>query len=281
MVFTIDKTITKAIFARLWPVGLAIIFNTMYSQGDRLLLPLYVSQTEVGFYGAAYRVLDLVLQTSALVTGLMLPLIAEAWSRARTEDFKKYFQLCFDINALLLLPMLAGIFVLHGPIMGLIAGSEFVAAGAVLRWLVLAVLGYCFGMTFGHIALAINRQRYSLLVFITDAIISVIAYFIFIPRYGVFGAAGVTIFSELYAGILLLILVYHFTRYFPRLFTFSKIVVASGIMAGAIYFLQPLPLLLSVTLGGVIYLTLIPLLRIVSLATIRELLSSRQVAEVE
>lgn len=281
VVLTIDKTISPVLFARLWPVALAIIFNTLYSQGDRLLLPLYVSQTEVGFYGAAYRILDVVLQTSSLITGLMLPLIAQAWSRARTEDFKKYFQLCFDLNALLLLPMLAGIFVLHTPIMRLIAGSEFAAAGAVLRLLALAVFGYCFGTTFGHIALAINRQRHSLLVFASNAIMSIIAYLIFIPRYGIFGAAGVTIFSELYAGVMLLFLVYYFTRYFPRLFTFSKIAVASGLMAGVLYYLQHLPLVISIALGGAVYIALIPLLRIVSVATIRELLSSRQVAEPE
>ena len=70
--FAIDREISRALFIKMWPTALSVIFNTIYLQADRVILPLYVSQTEVGLYGAAYRVLDIVIQVAAIIMGLLI-----------------------------------------------------------------------------------------------------------------------------------------------------------------------------------------------------------------
>ena len=91
--FQLDKTISKSIFTKIWPMALAVIFNAFYLQGDRVILPLYVNQIQVGIYGAAYRVIDIVAQVAAMTMGIMTPLVAFAWSRNLINDFKKKFQM--------------------------------------------------------------------------------------------------------------------------------------------------------------------------------------------
>lgn len=270
--FAFDRDISRLIFTRMWPTALAIFFNALYLQGDRVILPLFVSQAEVGLYGAAYRVLDLVLQVTAMVAGIMLPLMSYAWSRGERELFRHHYQMAFDFITLLLLPMLVGIALLSTQLITFVAGSAFAAAGPILRLLSIAILGYCFGMTFGHVIQAINRQREAIFVFLIDAILSIVGYFVFIPRFGVAGAIGVTIFSELFAGAGLYVIATHYAGIHPRFTTFFKILAASAIMGLSIQFAQPLPLFASIILGAAVYSILVIVFRIVSSATLREVL---------
>ena len=276
--FAIDRAVSRAMFHKMWPTAVAIIFNAFYLQGDRVLLPLYVSASEVGFYGAAYRVVDVVIQVAAIVMGLVMPLITFAWSRGLKDKFREHFQLGFDLLSVILLPMLTGIFVLATPIMIFVAGPTYAAAGPILRWLAVCIFGICFGQVFGHVALAINRQKEALWIYVSDAVISVAGYLIFIPRFGIPGAIGVTIGSELYAGFGLLALTVYYSKTAPRLLTFGKIAIVSGLMGATLWRLPGLSLGGAIMAGGLIFLVGAMLLKIISPAIIREILRWRPVA---
>lgn len=250
----IDKQISKAIFIQLWPTALAVIFNAIYLQGDRVILPLYVPQTDVAFYGAAYRVLDIVIQVSSMIMGIMTPLLAFAWSRNIMEDFKKNAQLSFDLLMTLLIPMVFGAFILAEPIMRFVAGADFSGAGKILQILIISIFGVCFGMVFGHLSLAINKQKQVFWIYFTDAILSLIGYFIFIPKFGMYGAAYVTIFSEFYAGALLLLMAYRYSNFFPKLTTLLKIVFLSLLMAILLYTLREEHLLILISAAALFYI---------------------------
>lgn len=270
--FAINKEISQAIFKKIWPTAAAVIFNAFYLQGDRVILPLYVSQTDVGLYGAAYRILDIITQSAAMIMGIMMPLVAFAWSRNLTEEFKQRYQTSLDLVALLLIPMTAGIVALANPIMILVGGKEFAGSAKILQFLAIAIIGISFGNIFGYLALAINRQKQALWVYISTAILTVIAYFIFIPKYGIYGAAGASIFSELYAGLMLMFLTNRYAKFTPRFKAVGKIILASAIMGVIIYKLQPQNIFLSILVGIAIYGLLVILLKIISKQTIMEVL---------
>lgn len=274
--FCFDKIIAQDILKKIWPMAVAVMFNAVYLQGDKVILPLYVSQIDMGLYGAAYRVLDMVTQITAMLMGLMMPLIAYAWSRRLPTEFKKYYQMSFDLISLIILPMVAGIMALATPIMKLVAGSEFAQSGAILKILILTAVGIILGMTGGHIALAINRQKQSMWIYITAALISLPAYFIFIPRYGVWGAVGVSLFAEIYVGLGTLILVAHYTNYWPQLKALIKIVLASAIMGYLVYIIPSPHVLISVFYGMIIYIILVLAFRVVSKQTIEEIISNKK-----
>lgn len=269
-----NPIISRALFGKLWPTALAVICNALYLQGDRVILPLFVPQTAVGLYGASYRVLDILIQIAAMVMGVVMPLLTFAWSRGRREEFRARCQLGFDLLSLLLFPMTVGLWALATPIMRLVAGENFAAAGPILRWLALSIFGTCWGMVFGHVLLAINRQRQALWVYASDAVISLIGYFVFIPRFGLWGAVGVTIFSEVYAGALLASLSVRYGGVYPRLVTAAKICLASLLMGAALYAV-PLPHpLWSILWGAAVYGILVIIFKIIPLRALRQLFSA-------
>src|SRR3989344_61405 len=270
--FSIDKDISKTIFQKIWPTATTVIFNAFYLQGDRVILPLYAPQTEVALYGAAYRILDVITQSAWMIMGIMMPLVTFAWARNLTEEFKKKYQMSLDLVSLFLIPMIAGIIVLAGPIMTLVAGKEFADSGRILQFLSIAILGIAFGNIFGYMALAIDRQRQAMWIYFSDAVLTTIAYFILIPRYGIHGAAIAAIFSELYAGLGLMLLANHYAKFIPSFKTLGKIILASAAMGAAIYKLQPLNIIVSIILGAAIYGLLIIGLKIISKQTLMEIM---------
>ena len=268
--FSIDKAISKIIFQKIWPTAITVIFNAFYLQGDRVILPLYTTQTDVALYGAAYRILDVVTQSAWMIMGIMMPLVTFAWSRNLTDEFKKKYQMSLDLVTLFLVPMVAGIIVLANPIMTLVGGKEFVSSGRILQFLSIAILGIAFGNIFGYMALAIDRQRQAMWIYFSDAVLTTIAYFVLIPKYGMYGAAMAAIFSELYAGLGLMLLANHYAKFVPGFKTLGKIILASIIMGAAIYKLQPLNIVISIIIGVAVYGLLVILLKIISKQTIAE-----------
>ncbi len=270
--FLIDTAITKALFYKMWPTALSVMFNACYLQADRVILPLYASQTIVGLYGAAYRVLDIIIQIAALIMGMVMPIITAMWAQGRRQEFAERYQFGFDLMAMILIPLVVGTFILAEPIMHFVAGAEFSAASTMLKWLSISIFGVCFGMIFGHIALAIDRQREALWIYASDAVLCLIGYFYFIPRYGWWGAAGVTIFSELYAGLLLTILTIYYSKTRPNILNLVKIFLACAGMAAVLIFFPRLPFVLAILVGGLVYGLLLVMLGAISWAQIKTVL---------
>jgi len=270
---TLDKEVSLEAWKKMWPVAISIMFNSIYLLGDRLILPLYTTQEQVGYYGAAYRVLDILLQIAALLMAILLPILVSAWNAPNHENFKQRLQLSFDLIALIIFPMIAGGFALATPIMKFVAGANFAPSGKILGFLILAVIGVYLGQLGGHINLAINRQRYSMIVFAIVAVLGLIGYFTLIPRYGVYGAAATTIATEFCAGILLIGGSFKFANFFPSLKNILKIIFASIAMALSVYNIPAPHVLISIFYGALIYGIIILVLQAVRFETLKEIFS--------
>src|SRR3989338_1261335 len=235
--FRFDWPVWKKIMTKMWPITLAIVFNVIYLRGDTLLLSLYRSQGEVGLYGAAYRVIDILTQIAM---------------------------------------MLMGVAALSEKIMVLVAGNNFAAAGAPLRVLALAVLGLYLGAIFGHTAVAINKQKQTLWIYISSAGLTLLGYLIFIPKFGMSGAAWMTVFSEMFTGTLLFLVVRHYAKESLQFAAAGKIIFSALVMGGIIWLLREQSLFLLIPIGIAAYGSFVFGLGAISKQTMQEILSFRK-----
>lgn len=276
-VFAFDWQIWKDIVVKMWPVAISIIFNVVYLKGDTILLSLFRTQAEVGVYGASYRVIDILSQMAMMIMGLMLPLMAYQWARNLKNEFKKYYQQSFDLMMLLALPMTVGVIILAERIMHLIGGEDFIISGRPLQILAIAVFGVYLGAIFGHAAVSINRQKQTLWIYISNAIITLIGYLIFIPRFGMYGAAWMTVFSELYAGFLLWLTIRYYSGQKLLLKNLAKISFSTLVMGLAVWYWQNLNIVILIILATVIYSLLILATRVISRETFKEILDIKKI----
>jgi len=236
-----DKEVWLAIARKSWPLALTIALNLIYLKTDTLILSLVKSQAEVGVYGAAYRVIDVVITVpfmSFMFAGLVLPIITAEWARQRTEKFKSIMQRSFDAMAVLAVPLVVGAQFTAEPLMKLVAGDDFGASGGALRVLSAAAAAIFLGSAFTHGVIAIDKQKKIIGAYAFVGVTAVLGYLIFIPKYSYFGAAWVTVYSEAAVAAASAFLVWKYAKFSPSLKVFAKSAAASAVMGIWLYFVQ-------------------------------------------
>lgn len=274
--WNIDIEFWKILLRRSWPIGLAILFNLIYFKADILILQLVRPQAEVGVYGAAYRVLEILVTIPFMYAGVLLPIIAKALATKNKDSFSNLLGHSYDAMTLLAAPLVTGTFVLAQQGMVLVAGKDFAESGDVLRILILAVGTIFFGTISSYAIVALDAQRKMLPIYISTALVTLIGYIILIPPYGLWAAAWLTVFSEacVALGATLMCLKLSATRWNPRVAL--KAIFAALLMAIVIWPLRNTMILIPAALGALIYFILVIALGAVSKQTLKEILAIRQ-----
>lgn len=212
LAFAWDRTIIRETLRRCAPIAISIIFNLIYLKADMLILSFVRPDAEVGLYGAAYRVIDILMMVPVMLMGVILPIATRSWSEGDGARVGRVLQKTFDAFVLYALPVVCGGFFVADGVMALVAGDAFVPAGAPLRILLLAFASATLSTLFGHFVVALGRQRSVIWVYGVDALISLGAYVVVVPLFGMFGAAWATFGSELFAAIVLGVFVLRVVR---------------------------------------------------------------------
>ncbi|MFA6604070.1 MAG: flippase [Patescibacteria group bacterium] len=267
-----DLGLWREIFRQSWPIGLAIVFNLVYLKGDVIILSLFRSRAEVGLYGAAYKVLDVITILPTVFMGLVLPVLASVWTAGDRQDFNRKLSRAFEFLSILAIPLVFGTIAVARDVMILIAGPEFAAAGPLLAILMAAGAMVFWSALYGHTIVAIGLQRRMLWGYGLNAAISLALYFLLIPRHGAVAAAWVTLFSEAFMFLATAFVVIRATGSRPDLRIWSRSLAASVIMLGGLWGLAGLPVLPRVAIGIITYLAFLFIFGGISTETIRPFL---------
>lgn len=250
--FSYNPAIARRILHITWPIAISILFNLVYLRTDLIILSWYRPHdfAEIGYYGAAYRVLDILTGIATAFMGIMLPLLTAAWVEERRTDFTALTQKAFNAFTLLSIPtMLIGVF-LGTPVMTLVAPESFAEAGVILGVLIVAMTAVYFSTLFGHLIVVIDKQRTMIFGYAVAAVVGLTAYILTIPRYGVWGAAWSTVATEALVLIITTTLFYRTARTTLSMRFALKSIVA-GLPMAVIFVVgkETIPVLLLITFG--------------------------------
>lgn len=256
-----DWLIWQKILILAWPVGISIIFNLIYLKADTLILSFLRPESEVGLYGAPYRVLEILVTFPFMFVGLIMPSLTYHWASQDREKMKKIIQKAFDALALLAVPLVVGTFFLGRPIMILVAGQEFAVSGDILKILMLACGIIFLGVLFAHVIVVTNQQKRMIWGYLATAVIALAGYLIFIPKYSYWGAAWMTVVSESMIALIAFIVAYRTTKIMPSPRILIKAIIASLIMAVPLWLLDNYSILILIPLAVLIYLPVLYLIK--------------------
>lgn len=261
-----DKAIWLETIKKSWPLAITIILNLLYLKTDTLILSLARSVEEVGLYGAAYRIIDVLSTLPFMFAGIILPIMSAAWIEQKREKFDTALQKSFDLMAIFSLPVIAGTMVLAKPIMVLVAGEAFAPSGLILKILIFAVAAIFLGCMFAHAVIAIDRQKKMISSYLFVSISSVILYLLVIPDFSYIGAASITVYSEISISILSAYIVWKYTSFIPKFQIVIKALVAA-ILMGLILYILPIDyynwmnLILGFIIAGAAYLLILYIIK--------------------
>jgi O-antigen/teichoic acid export membrane protein len=262
----------KKILIVAWPIGLGIGLNLVYFKADTVVMSVVRPASEVGLYGAAYRVLEIVATVPHMIMGIALPLLAGLWASGKVDDLRNVLQKLFDLFWVMVWPILTGTMVIATGIMTLVAGADFTTAGPILGVLILAAGAIFFGTFFSYLVVLTGQQKSMLWIFGLVAILGCAAYILLIPRYTYWAAAWTTVAVELLVTLGAAWVARRKILWRPQWRTCSLAFLASLLMALIIKVSGVHNALVATILGIVVYTSLLLGLKIVPVSLIRQLM---------
>jgi len=249
----IDLQVWRDIIARSWPIGVSILFNLLYLRGDIFFMWIFnITPAEIGQYGAAYKVVDVITMIPVTLMGLLLPLLTLAWSQNKHDQFQKHLQNGFDILAMIAIPFACGAIALGIPLMVAVK-PNLTLAGQIIMILGPAVSILCFGSLYGHAVVAINKQRQMIWSYALVAVLAIAAYIIFIPDYGAWAAAWITLAAEFLIAALAYVVVTRTSKTSVNFKMLARTLAASLVMTVAVLIVPSPHVFVTVLFGIIIY----------------------------
>ncbi len=261
--FRFDFSYWKKILVMAVPMSLAIVFNRIYFKFDAILLSMLKPIADVGIYGLPYKVLEVLIFTSAIFVGIIFPILSKYLNEDQNK-FRAIFSYSQDALLIVSIPILFGGFALAEPIILLLGGSEFIASIAVFKILLFAIIIMFLNALVSHVIISAGKEKSIAWIHGIGAFLSIVTNLIFIPLYTYIGASVTTIFVEFVMLVLGYIIIKKTFGYIPSFRIAIKALFSSLIMfAGLMFLMKTFPIvspniyiyisqLLSYVLAGII-----------------------------
>ena len=249
------KTIPMAV-----SLSLLAIFALIYVKVDTIMLSVMKGDAVVGWYNAAYYLVQGFKPIQHMIMSALFPLMAFSFISSK-EALKRIFERAFKYLFILSLPMAVGITLLADKIILLVYGPNFtnsIIALQILSWDV--VLVFLYGCI-SFLLVSIDRQYQMALFAGCTAFINILLNFLLIPTYSYIGSAYATVIAE---SFLLISYIYLSAKYF-HLLPLHKIIIkpmiACGLMGGFVYMFPQLNLFVVIPIAIVIYFSALFILK--------------------
>ncbi|MFA6361737.1 MAG: polysaccharide biosynthesis C-terminal domain-containing protein, partial [Candidatus Shapirobacteria bacterium] len=195
-----DKKFIMSFFKQTWPMGIYMILFSGYDRAvDSILIKQFIGAEKLAFYGLAYKIYGNLIQPAYFFVNSIFPIMS-----ARDTNKKSLFVKSTWLMLLGILLVAPTIYWLSPWIIKVLAGNEFGESLIILRILLIAMIFAYISHLVGFTLIAKGGQKQILIIGLVSLIINIIGNLIAIPRFGIEGAAGVTVLTEMVASVLMI-----------------------------------------------------------------------------
>lgn len=257
------------------PLGLSSLFVTAYYKIDRILIGLLLGDIFVGWYDAAYRLLDGLMVIPRSFVVVLFPYLSRAFRIGSRDLALAAINRGTRLMFAMALPLAVVLTFLAPSVIDLIFGSDYVQSAGVLRLLIWAAVLMFPNALLGNALVAADRQAVVARVVGIGLVINIALNFLLIPSWGLGGAAVATIAAEAWGFVSV---AYYLGRHL-RSFGFLKEAIrpglAAALLAMLLVWLRPYPLQALVPVLVIAYLVVSLMLRTFTFQELRSLVYIR------
>jgi O-antigen/teichoic acid export membrane protein len=238
-------------------------FSIVDYQTDTFLISLMLSETAVGWYGAAQTILLAFWIMPVAIRAALYPVMARYYVHA-PQYLLTIYEKSWQYLLLAALPMVVGVFLLAEPIILLVFDESFAPAIPVLQWSIWGVIFVFLNVPSARLMLVHDRQKAFSWMTGLSMVANVGLNLLLIPVFGIVGAA----MSRLIASFILFVVLYGYVRLYlaPDAHLWQRVprpLLATAAMAVVVYLMRDLPLIWPVLAGAAVFCAAVLLLGIV------------------
>ncbi len=263
-----DYTYWKYLIVEAIPLFIIVAFNLIYYRLDGIMLSIMKTPADVGLYGIAYKVLEIIITFPGMFIGLLLPIFAKYYFKDK-KRFDEIFQKSFNLMLSLAIPITVAGILLSEKIILLMSDSSYLEASNALKYLFVAIGCIFIGNLLGNVLIVSKHQKVSMYISIFGAFLNIGLNLYLIPEYSFVGAAIATAITEFFVLIAYLFIAYKYGSIVPKI---SKNIVWVGVasifMGLAIYNSNDLNIFIQSLLGIFIFVIIMSILGIKNLKSL-------------
>ncbi len=188
----------KAVMRQGWVFGVYLLCGTLFFQLDTLLLAFWKGDYAVGIYQAVMKLVALSLALPEIANSVFLPALSRFYHENRPQ-WERIGRLLNKTLWLLGLPIALIFFVYAEPVIRVLYGAEkFAPAIPLMRIAALIVLLRFAWESYGLMLTTAGRQLAKMVIVVAATLITLALNAYAIPRHGVYGAAMVSLITNLF-----------------------------------------------------------------------------------
>lgn len=247
----------------LLPIGL---FDALINSSDRYVIGFFKGAAAVGIYSATYSIGLLAIVFIFPIAYILSPTISKLFDEGKIDKVKMYLSYSLKYFLLFSIPSVFGLTILAKTILKTLTTSEFVLFSSmfIVLWVSLSAVFYGVHVIYGQIIMLQKNTNFFIFVFGAGVAVNLILNIIFVPYFGALAAAIDTLLAYFLVAVITYFKSIQYIKFKVDFLFIVKSILASFIMAVAIYFVNPIGLfkiLLTVIGGAVIYFVVLFLLR--------------------
>lgn len=182
------------IIASSWPYGMLGLMAAILLNTDTIMIGWYKDLADVGLYGAAQRLALFLYLIPGPLAAAFFPSMAKF---AKDEGmFRKILEQSLTLLALVGIPLTVGGVLLRHEVIELLYGAEYAGAANTFGLMSLAFVPFFFSTILGNAVFAFNQERKLFAYVILGVAGNILLNLLFIPLFGIAGAALATAINQ-------------------------------------------------------------------------------------
>lgn len=252
---SLDPHIWKGLIRGGLPFSMISLMLSISFHVDTLMLSRFEPEYIVGWYNVAY---NLIFSLTFFVGGFNTAVVPSL-ARTHVNDPKTtelWYYRTVKIMMILSFPMAVGGFLTAFPIFKFLYTAEYLPAAFGLQILIWDLPLLLYDSFCGNITTIIRRENAAARIYALSAFNNIVLNLFAIPRFGLVGAALVTVITDLITAFQFFFLLRSqlYIPHLPQLFI--RLILTSGIMGISVWLVRDWNLFLQIFLGVAVYAAL-------------------------
>jgi O-antigen/teichoic acid export membrane protein len=193
-----DKKIAISLLKDSSPLIIAGVINSIYMKVDQVMIKEILGVVEVGYYSAAVRLSEAWFAIGVIICNSLFPAIVNA-KKISEELYYQRIQRLFLFLVVIAYSLSVFVYFSSDYIILFLYGKEFIEASSVLSIHIFSAIFVYLGVSSGRWLIAENKTLLNLYRNIFGMVMNIILNIIFIPKYGIVGAAFASLIAYISA----------------------------------------------------------------------------------
>jgi len=242
-----------------------VIFGFIVSSSDRYVIGFFMGAEKVGIYSAAYGIGSIILMFSAYIVYILRPTVYNLFDKKKDDEVKIYLSYALKYLLMFSIPSVFGLFILAKPLLTNLTTTEFISEGEfIIPIVAISIVYHAVAMIFGMVILFYKRSKLFVSVFGFAAALNLGLNIIFVPRWGIIGAAITTFVAYYILAIIVWYISYKQMKFEIQLGFIAKAIIASIASTFVIWLYKPTELIeifALILISAIVYFSLLFLLK--------------------